>query len=122
MTRCVLEPGPDHPITLKPGAKARVELSGEVIADGADAVLLSEASYPAVAYIDPAALDWERLVASDRRSWCPYKGEADYFSWRAGNGALIENVIWRYAEPHPAVSDIKGRLAFYADRATVAVV
>ncbi len=119
MSRTVLQPGPDHPITLKPGATVRVELGGTVITEAADAILLSEARYPVVAYIDPDAFDATRLIASDRRSWCPYKGEADYFSWALVNGEVVEDVIWRYADPHPAVAGIKGRLAFYTNRATV---
>ncbi len=119
MTRRVLEPGPEHPITLERGAQVRVELGGEMIADAADAILLAEASYPAVAYIDPAVFDADRLIASERRSWCPYKGEADYFGWRTAGGEVIPDVIWRYAEPHPAVAAVKGRLAFYTDRAAV---
>ena len=121
MNRTVLEPGPHHPITLEEGAQVRVELGGEIIADGANAILLSEASYPTVAYIAADAFDADRLIASDRRSWCPYKGEADYFSWSADDGSKITDVIWRYAEPLGAVSQIKGRLAFYTDRATVTV-
>jgi uncharacterized protein (DUF427 family) len=121
VTRRVLEPGPSHPITLEPGARVRAELGGEVIAEAADAVILREASYPAAIYIDPAAFDAQRLIASDRRSWCPYKGEADYLSWKGASGDLIQDVIWRYADPHAAVAGIKGRLAFYADRAAVTV-
>jgi uncharacterized protein (DUF427 family) len=121
VSRRVLEPGPSHPITLEPGARVRVELGGEVIADAADAILLREATYPAAAYIDPNVFDPERLIASDRRSWCPYKGEADYFGWKAATGDVVSDVIWRYAEPHAAVADIQGRLAFYTDRATVSV-
>ncbi len=121
MTRTILQPGPHHPISIEDGARVRVELDGEVIADNADAVLLSEASYPTVAYIDPAAFDAARLVASDRRTWCPYKGEADYFGWTSADGEVIADVIWRYVEPHAAVSDIAGHLAFYTDRATVTV-
>jgi uncharacterized protein (DUF427 family) len=122
VTRRVLEPGPSHPITLEPGASVRVELGGEILAEAADAVILREASYPAAIYIDPGAFEADRLIASDRRTWCPYKGEADYFSWRAANGDVIADVIWRYAEPHAAVARIKDRLAFYTDRATVTVI
>lgn len=121
MTRRILEPGPSHPITLEPGASVQVELGGEIIAKAADAVILREASYPAAVYIDPEAFDADRLIPSDRRTWCPYKGEADYFSWKSESGDLIQDVIWRYAEPHAAVAGIKGRFAFYTDRATVTV-
>lgn len=121
MTRRVLEPGSSHPITLEPGATVRVKLGGEVIAEAADAFVLREARYPAVAYIHPVAFEAERLIPSDQRTWCPYKGEADYFSWKTASGDVMADVIWRYAQPHPAVAAIKDRLAIYTDRATVTV-
>jgi uncharacterized protein (DUF427 family) len=55
------------------------------------------------------------LQRSDHRSYCPYKGEASYYSIPAG-GKRSENAIWTYETPHDAVSEIKDYVAFYPDR------
>jgi uncharacterized protein (DUF427 family) len=49
---------------------------------------------------------------------CPYKGDANYFSINA-NGKSIENSIWTYETPFPAMAEIAGHLAFYPDKVTI---
>ena len=48
----------------------------------------------------------------------PYKGDANYFSVNAG-GKTLENAIWTYETPFPAMGDITGYLAFYPDKVTI---
>jgi uncharacterized protein (DUF427 family) len=102
----------DHPIRIVPHpARLRVLWDGKVIADTMNAVVLHEASYPAVSYIPRADVDMTLLTLSPLRTRCPYKGEARYFSLDA-DGKTAENAIWSYETPFPAVSDIAGHLAF----------
>jgi uncharacterized protein (DUF427 family) len=109
-------PGPDHPITITPAAKrVRVSFAGRVIADSAHALRLEEAGYPPVFYIPRADADMSALQRSERRSHCPYKGEASYFSIAVG-GRSAENAVWSYEQPFPAVKEIAGHLAFYPNR------
>jgi len=112
-------PGPDHPITIEP-AQVRVKISagGHVIADTRDALVLREASYPAVFYIPRADADLAQLTRTDHASYCPYKGDAAYFSLPA-DAAQAENAIWTYEAPYEAVAPIRDHLAFYADRVTI---
>jgi len=49
---------------------------------------------------------------------CPYKGDATYFSIVAG-GQGLENAVWTYENPFPAMADIAGHLAFYPDKVTI---
>jgi uncharacterized protein (DUF427 family) len=58
------------------------------------------------------------LTASARTTHCPYKGDASYFSILAG-GKTLENAVWSYQEPFPAMAEIKGYLAFYPDKVTI---
>ena len=60
----------------------------------------------------------ERLTPSDHESYCPYKGEASYYSVPSA-GERAVNVAWEYREPFDAVSAIRGHIAFYADRAEI---
>ena len=54
------------------------------------------------------------------RRYCPYKGEASYYSVTTPDGKL-ENVLWTYTEPYEAVAEIAGHAAFYTDRVQVSV-
>ena len=49
-------------------------------------------------------------------SYCPYKGDASYYSV-----AEVSDAAWSYAEPYPAVAEIAGHLAFYPNKAEVSV-
>ena len=115
-TRAIRIPGPDHPITIEPySRRVIVTLGGKTIADTNDAIALREASYPAVLYIPRGDVDMAALERSATTSYCPYKGEASYFSIPAGGPRSID-AIWSYEAPFEAVGAIKDRLAFYPDR------
>ncbi len=117
MTEPVVKiPGPDHPITVaRNPRRVVVTLGGQVIADSADALTLREASYPAVHYIPRKDVDMAALSRTETHTYCPYKGEASYFSIPAG-GARSVDAIWTYEAPYDGVADIKDHLAFYPDR------
>lgn len=109
-------PGPDHPIEIEPnGSRVGVIVSGRVIADTRAALTLSEKNYPAVQYVPRQDVDMAALVRSDHTTWCPYKGEASYYSIPIG-GERSVNAIWTYETPFPAMAAIKGYVAFYPDR------
>jgi len=112
----VLQPGPDHPITVTPNpAHIVVSVAGRVVADTQRALTLQEASYPAVQYIPIADVDVSLLERTDNASYCPYKGEASYYSIPVG-GERSVNAIWVYESPNPAMAEIKDHVAFYPDR------
>jgi uncharacterized protein (DUF427 family) len=48
-------------------------------------------------------------------TYCPYKGDASYFSIPSA-GEKGENAVWTYEHPHAAMAQIKDYLAFYPDR------
>lgn len=116
--RRTLIPGPDHPITIaRNPRRVVVTAHGTVIADTRDALTVREANYPPVQYIprtDTTIVAFER---TDHATWCPYKGEASYFSIPGIERG--ENAIWTYETPHGAVAAIRNHLAFYPDRVTV---
>jgi uncharacterized protein (DUF427 family) len=114
--RPILQPGPDHPISIEPaGARVVVSVAGRVIADTENAVMLREADYPAVAYIPLADVDTSLLERTDHASYCPFKGQASYYSIPLG-GERSVNAVWEYEAPYDAVAEIKDRVAFYPDR------
>jgi uncharacterized protein (DUF427 family) len=120
-TRIPKIPGPDHPITIEPtGARVVVRAGGMVVADTTSAVTLHEAAYPPVQYVPMADVDQRVLRPSATSTYCPYKGDATYYSVAAPDG-LIEDAIWAYEQPYAAVAEIAGHVAFYPDRVDIAV-
>jgi uncharacterized protein (DUF427 family) len=112
-------PGPDHPITISANPKRiRVTAGDTVIADTTHALTLQEASYPAVQYVPRSDAKMELLSRTERVTHCPYKGDANYFSI-AADGKTIENAIWTYEMPFPAMAEISGYLAFYPDKVRI---
>jgi uncharacterized protein (DUF427 family) len=116
MVRLVKEPSPDHRITIERSAKrVRVTFAGKVIADTTQALTLYEAGYRPVHYIPRADADMSVLKPSANQTYCPYKGDASYFTIHA-DGRNADNAAWSYEQPFPAMAAIKDYLAFYASR------
>lgn len=114
--RVIKTPGPDHPISIEPtAARIVVTLGGHPVADSTSVLVLREAAYPPVYYIPRKDVDMALLERTDHNTYCPYKGECSYYSIPAGGGRSV-NAVWSYEEPYPAVTAIKGHVAFYPDR------
>ena len=114
--RTIKIPGPDHPITIARNPKrVVVTLGGKIIADTTEALTLREAAYPAVQYVPRKHVDMAALSRTDTHTYCPYKGEASYFSIPAGDARSVD-AIWTYEAPYDSVGEIKDHLAFYPDR------
>lgn len=112
-------PGPDHPITIAPAGKhIRVSAGGIVIADTTNALTLKEASYPAVVYIPRTDANMDAVSRTDRVTHCPYKGDANYYSIKTSD-KVLDNAIWTYETPFPAMAEIKDYLAFYPDKVKI---
>jgi uncharacterized protein (DUF427 family) len=110
------EPGPDHPITMTPHPKrVRVRLGSVIVAESATALTLKEAHYPPVFYLPRADARMEHFRPSARRTHCPYKGDAAYFSLQIGDH-VRPDAVWSYEDPFPAVAAIRCHLAFYPDK------
>ncbi len=116
MSKTIKIPGPDHPIIIEPNAKrVIVTVAGQVIADSTHALTLREAAYPAVQYIPRADVNMALLQRTDHASYCPYKGDAAYYSIPSG-GERTVNAVWTYEAAYEAVAQIDGHVAFYPDR------
>jgi uncharacterized protein (DUF427 family) len=116
----ILQPSADHPITVEHNAaRVTVTLGGTKIADTTDALTLRESTYPAVQYVPRKDVDMSLLERTDHETYCPFKGDASYYTIKNGDQAL-DNVVWTYEQPYDAVSGIKDHLAFYADRVEIA--
>src|SRR5260221_14777827 len=106
-------PGPSHPISIEGNAgRVIVSVAGHVIADTRAALTLSEAHYPAVQYIPRKDVNMTLLARTDRTTYCPYKGDASYFSIPFGGERSID-AAWSYETRFEAVSGNRDQLAFF---------
>jgi uncharacterized protein (DUF427 family) len=109
-------PGPDHPISIERNpVRIVVSVAGRVIADSRNALTLREADYPPVQYIPRNDVDFTQLERTHHATYCPYKGDGNYYSVPSG-GKKSVNAVWTYENPYPAVAQIKEHVAFYPDR------
>jgi uncharacterized protein (DUF427 family) len=109
-------PGPDHPISIEANpSRVVVKVGGKIIANTRDALTLREASYPPVQYISRRDVNMAELTRSEHTSYCPYKGDASYYSIPAG-GDRSKNAVWTYETPFAGMAQIKDYVAFYPDR------
>jgi uncharacterized protein (DUF427 family) len=115
-----LTPGPDHPIAVERLSVHVVVRSGSVVVAETDRALeMREASYRPVLYVPLEDVDRSLLRQSDHHTYCPYKGVASYYDIVDGSGTDRTDAVWYYDDPFPSVAEIKGHVAFYADRVTV---
>ena len=105
-----------HTITTEPvDGLVTARWGGEVIAESRDAIVLRETGLPPRTYFPMDDVRMDLLRRTEHQTSCPFKGEASYWSIEVG-GRRSEDIAWAYEDPLPARADLKGRIAFYADR------
>ena len=113
--------GPSPVITIaeQPGCLL-VKFHGFQVAASARALVLLEANYPPVYYVPREDIDEKYFARTDHTSYCPYKGDASYFSLQVP-GHEGANAVWSYEDPKVSVEQIRGYMAFYPDQVTFEV-
>jgi uncharacterized protein (DUF427 family) len=95
--------------------RLRVEVANTVLVDTSDVIGLYEAARAPQLYVSRDAVRMDLLRASSTVSYCPYKGQASY--WTAlVDGTIVPDVAWSYDDPRPECAPIAGWLSFYPDR------
>ncbi|HEY1699772.1 MAG TPA: DUF427 domain-containing protein [Trebonia sp.] len=122
MSRTMKIPDASHPITISPtGAHVTVHVGGVKVAETDRALSLAESTYPVAQYIPIADVDQNLIEPTQTESYCPFKGDASYYSVRTPDGHTETDLIWTYEHPYDAVAEIAGHVAFYPDRADIIV-
>jgi uncharacterized protein (DUF427 family) len=107
---------PFHRIDVLPSSRrVRISAGDEVFADTDRAVLLFETGLPPRAYVPRADVS-VAIEPAEKRTVCPYKGEARY--WDVGG---VAEAAWSYEYPRPESTGIAGRLAFDPERVNVQI-
>ena len=85
----------------------RAVWNGTVLAES-DRTVVVEGNH----YFPPDSLNPELFSESAKRSHCPWKGTAGYYSVVV-DGERADNAAWYYPEPKDAAANIKDHVAFY---------
>jgi len=86
----------------------RATFNGETVIDSKRVMLLHERGRVPVYYFPKEDVRFDLLEATDHSTHCPHKGDAQYWTIRAGD-RLVENAFWNYPEPiegQEALSDL----------------
>jgi uncharacterized protein (DUF427 family) len=110
---------PDYRVNLEPNdARVCLRLGDEIIADSSKTVLMRETKLPPVLYFPKADVRFDHLEKTDHESFCPFKGDASYWTVRAAD-RVEENAVWGYEDPFDEVAGLSEYVSFYADRFTL---
>ena len=107
---------PDYRVDLEPNTKRiRVRFDGETVADSRRPLVVRETKHDPVIYFPREDVRFERLERTRHQTFCPFKGDASYWSLRVGD-RIEENAAWCYESPFDEVAGLKDYIAFYPDR------
>lgn len=95
--------------------RVRVVVGGVALADTTRALRVLETASPPTFYIPPEDVRLDLLVPEPRRTVCEWKGEASYWTIRAGE-RVVPSAAWSYPRPMPGFEALRDHLAFYAGR------
>ncbi len=95
-----------------------VRAGGAVVGESQDAKLLYEDDRPFIVYFPREDIAMAFLDPSERRTHCPHKGDATYFSIQL-KSLVVQDAAWSYEHPRDKVSQIAGHLAFMHENVTV---
>jgi uncharacterized protein (DUF427 family) len=98
----------------------RVEVDGEVIADSTSPRLLFETGLPVRYYLPKTHVRMDLLIPTDSETHCPYKGQAEWWSVRAGE-SVHEDLAWSYPTPLPESQKVAGLVSFYNEKLDIYV-
>ena len=109
--------GPKHRILFEPHPRRiRAELGGVTVLDTVRGRLLHESNVMPRFYVPLDDIDQSLLERTDRSTHCPFKGDASYWTVRAGD-RVAENAIWAYEDPKPEAAWLAGYASMYWEKA-----
>jgi uncharacterized protein (DUF427 family) len=101
--------------TLRSSRRVEIRVGGETVAESVRPLLLLETHLPTRYYLPFADVRTACLEASDTVTRCPYKGQARWWSVRAG-GLVVPDAAWSYPDPVPENPKIRDLVCFFTER------
>jgi uncharacterized protein (DUF427 family) len=103
---------------LPSSRRVRVEVDGVTVADTTHASFLYETGLPPRQYIPKTDVRMDLLTPTEKKTECPYKGTARYWSLTVG-GKTYDDILWGYDAPLPESQKITGLVCFYNEKVDV---
>jgi len=91
--------------------RIRAVFQGQTVADSSKALVMYETRLAPVFYFPREDVRMDLLAKSDRRTHCPFKGNASYWTIRVGSRSA-EDAAWSYEAPYDESSIVKEYVAF----------
>ena len=102
-----------YELRIEPYSKRlRIMLDSTLIADTTRALVLHETRHAPTFYIPWDDVRSGHLERTTHRTYCPFKGDASYWSVSAGS-ARSDNAAWAYERPTDDATALQGHVAFY---------
>jgi uncharacterized protein (DUF427 family) len=105
---------------LQSSRHLRVRVNGVLLAETERPRVLFETGLPPRYYIPKEDVRQDVLLKSEKRTRCPYKGVASYWSVEAG-AERFDDLVWYYPDPIPEAAKIEGLLAFFNEKVDLEV-
>jgi uncharacterized protein (DUF427 family) len=103
---------PRPPAYVPDSRSVEVYAGNSLLASTKAAIRALETGSPPAFYLPADAVDGSLLRPSPRRSFCEWKGEAEYFHVQTSD-ARIDNALWRYPSALDEAACIAGWYACY---------
>ncbi|WP_427129433.1 DUF427 domain-containing protein [Pseudarthrobacter sp. S9] len=111
---------PFHRVDIRASSvDVQIALDGVTLASTNGAQLLYETLLPVRYYIPPADVRMDLMEESPKRTVCPYKGEASYWTYPGSESG--RNVAWSYDRRFRDAAQIHGLVSFFNERMDVTV-
>ncbi|KAF8073415.1 DUF427-domain-containing protein [Lyophyllum atratum] len=92
----------------------KVTLNGTVLAESNETVVVENNHY-----FPPSSVKTSLFTDSETHTVCGWKGTASYYSANV-DGNIVNDVAWYYPEVSEKAKSIKGYIAFYKNKVTIA--
>ena len=94
--------------------RIRAIFARETIVDSTRSKLLHETGHLPIYYFPREDVRMDLLEPSDKRTHCPYKGDASYWSITVGPRSAPD-AVWAYPDPLESAQFLRDHVAFYWD-------
>jgi uncharacterized protein (DUF427 family) len=106
---------------LRSTRNVRIELEGVVLGESSSPIMVFETGLPTRYYLNRTEINFDRLIAADTVTECPYKGTTSgYWSVQLGD-QIHRDAAWTYDFPTRQLLPIAGLIAFYNEKVDILV-
>lgn len=106
---------PRPPVVEDVPQRIKIIFNGEIIVDSTNSKRVLETSHPPTYYIPLEDIKREALQSVPRKTWCEWKGQAEYFNVVIRE-RIAKSAAWCYPKPASGYLEIKDYVAFYANK------